>query len=129
MRTLTCSSSRILPRSCSRRSNSPAAMADSSFANTTPCDRSEERVAAVDDEDVAGMIRAGVADQIDRDAAEVLTRAPAPHGHPGQHPLREGLTVQRLLGHRRVDPAGHDAIRADAMPRQAHGEAAHHREE
>ena len=39
----------------------------------------EDGVAAVDDEGVAGVVAAGVARQVDRDAAEVVAGAPAAH--------------------------------------------------
>jgi hypothetical protein len=45
--------------------------------------RSEDRVAAVDDDRVAGLVGGGGRRQIDGDAAEVVGHAPAAEGHAG----------------------------------------------
>src|SRR5215467_9523701 len=78
----------------------------------------EHEVPAVDDEGVAG--------EVDGDAAEVVAHAPAAHRNTGQHLLHEGLAVECLLGHGRVDPPRDDRVDADLMARQLHRHRARH---
>src|SRR4030095_483681 len=77
----------------------------------------EEQEPTVNDEGIAGVIAARVAGQVDGDAAEVVAHAPAPQRHPRQDLLHEGLAVERLLRHGRIDPAGHDGVHADLVAR------------
>src|SRR5215831_19091476 len=86
----------------------------------------EDQVAAVDDKGVAGVVAGGVAGEVDGDAAEVVAHAPAAQRNAGQHLLHEGLAVERLLGHGRVDPPRDDGVDADLMARQLHRHRARH---
>src|SRR6478736_8245760 len=50
---------------------------------------SKQGIAAVDQKRVAGVVARGLAHQVDGDAAEIVTGAPASHGNPRQHVARE----------------------------------------
>src|SRR3989344_5036655 len=76
---------------------------------------SEDRVAAVDDEAVAGVELRGVRGQVHRDAREVLALAPAAHRHPADGLLVEGVPRLQAGGHVGGDPARQDGVGPDAV--------------
>src|SRR6185369_2839920 len=108
-----------------RRALTPA-MASSSAST---CSFLEEGISAIDEECVARVVAARVADQVDRDRAEILRLAPAAYRNPRQHPVAEFVPVERLLGHRRIDPARQDGVGADAATREFHRQRADHRDQ
>src|SRR4051794_31003604 len=71
---------------------SPGLVADSMAPASPRANRdatSEDRVAAVDQEAVAGVEARGVRGQVDGDTAEVLRLAPAAEGHALDHRVVE----------------------------------------
>src|SRR5690349_19951969 len=53
-------------------------------SNASRCSFPEEGVSAIDEEGIARVIAARVADEVDRDLAEVRRSSPAARGHAGQ---------------------------------------------
>src|SRR5262245_23443285 len=94
---------RVSPRTTRKR---PRPSSTSGSRCSGAGERLEHRVAAVDDEGVAGVIGGGVAGQVDGDAGEILGGTPAAYGHPRQDLLHELVPSERALRHGRVDPAG-----------------------
>src|SRR6478609_8560555 len=88
---------------------------------------SEGVVAAVDGDDVAGVVTGGVAGEVHRDAREIVAATPAPFGHPWQHIGDEAIPAHRRCGHLRFDPARQHRVRTDAVTGVLHCDPLHHR--
>src|SRR2546423_1086014 len=79
---------------------------------------SVDPVAPIDDELVTGVIRAGGAGEVDGGADEVGRLPPPAFGDALQDVLTQRLLGEGALGRRRLDPAGEDRVRANAVARE-----------
>src|SRR5579872_1021964 len=99
-----------------------------SMARPLRCRRSEDNVAAIDDEGVAGVVFRGVAGEIHGDPAEIFRLAPAAHRNAWDDFLGKCRRILRELSHFRRDPARSDRIGANAKAGVLDCDRAHHGE-
>src|SRR5690348_4087966 len=74
---------------------------------------SEKRIAAIDDEAIAGVIGRGVAHEIDGDAAEIRGLAEAAHRDARHDRVDEFVVRHDAARHVALDPARQDRIGGD----------------